>query len=443
MAAAHSLPFDRLDFRLAYARMGARLGAHLDVANDTPSPEDFTRALKRALRDGGPAERELAEVLHDSVSWDRDENGWSPPLMWWANALARQLPPTEPSNDNGKPKPKAGRGAEDDFRGTTLVGLGSVIEILSRDWHPEPHGDPLQLVSEQRRLDGATQLELRFDIEGDRLLAGRGAAWLGSALAVRLYLFLGNRCLDQRAEGRVHWETMDFDSWRNLADELGANGREREQLPAVVHAMECLRVDLPQPLGTDRIFSLLAGPALLRFRACEGLMTACIYDDRVKDYTRRHKRNNPSARFNRWLVPWPMYEAPLVGRRNDHAAQLRLSLAVTAHLRRSGEEIASGDGALIDEREWHRMAEHCGVPQSIVPRIVERWCREATPEERARGDYAPAFLRRIGPDRFVHAHARTHELILDGGRLSVRGEKQNEKKQKRRRQPWRERRRRP
>lgn len=101
---------------------------------------------------------------------------------------------------------------------------------------------------------------------------------------------------------------------------------------------------------------------------------------------------------------------PLVGRRNDHAAQLAFKFELVLEMVRAGETILDG-GVLLPESERERLASLVGLPTSTMNKALDRWTQD--------GKDGPRMLEREG-DRFLLAdidpYRDARAFILEGAR---------------------------
>lgn len=446
MSAAHSLPFDRLDFRLAYARMGARLGAHLDVANDTPSPEDFTRALKRALRDGGPAERELAERLHDSVSWDRDENGWSPPLMWWANALARQLPPAEASNDNGKPTPKRKRKRSRWVAGWSEPSVLFLADLHQRDLVPERQLDMIELFARGERSIAKLQVPhdaCSGDIPG--VILDRACTRLGV-----LGTMEGHAFLHFAARKVAEWEAVQSDSrekkhpifdWRDEAHLCADMGLTDHRSPArlrdLLDVLRLVQGCYPNPqhrrpteFGVLALMRSPGGPhsdpvlELTFLHAWRGSFQAAM----IEKY-----KHDPEAEVIRRLVP-SLGIPPLHTNEQTWAKDCTAALHAAVYFRQQARAYADDGCVRIPRHVVEHWALRAGFSPKHRGRTVDRILRDWTTPGGKHDANAPALIERVdvGRYRLSEAYRAAERKIQAAGRKERGGAKGGRKSRVRR-----------
>lgn len=351
----------------------------------------MTRVLVRALRSGSDRERRLADAAPSIPRlWERHpESGMTTAMHLWF--VARGWTPSNADAAINDPEERAPL-----FFGGIHKSIHDMIDQLGPAGATE-HGEPVT----------------------DAVLASEGRPLLKSALAVRLWFHLACRVYAQRQSGENDWRRVVFASWSDVARAIGAHaGRDGYNLRRIAHAFDAMRVELPKPRGTGRIF-VLADGSPVAFTAVDGMLTGTIYTTAVEAWSHEN-RGLEEAKGNRRLVPYPERLPPMVGRPNEHAALMRLGFAVCLHLAtsQSSREIYANRGAVITERDWRTMAKRTGVPTGTLEDARERWTRDANDEERARGDDAPAFLRRIGDNRYMHAHETTHALLRHGGQTS-------------------------
>ena len=350
------------------------------------------RALVCALNGGADAQRKVAERLSEnpesSELWNEARAGVPIAVVVAAQAVeadaGRNIAASNNAEIDSQPR----------FFGMTRIGMNSLLDI---------------------HLPTAPRVELVTDA----ILAQEGEALLSSALAVRLWYLVARKAYQQRTDSDADWRRVTFASWTEVRDAIGSRkGQHVYDLRRIAHAMAARRVELPKPLGTGQIFALDDGHRVA-FYALTGMLAGVIYDPAVKQFSKEN-RGRQEGEGNSRLTPFPEVEPPLFGDRAQHAALLRLGFAVCVHLSASepARDIYSGRGALIRERTWRDMAKRTGVSARALKRALDRWCREPTDEERSKGDTAPAFLRRVGSDRFEHAHPLTHQLIVHGGQHS-------------------------
>ncbi len=109
---------------------------------------------------------------------------------------------------------------------------------------------------------------------------------------------------------------------------------------------------------------------------------------------------------DRYLVP-VVGIPPLLdtGRRNDDAPQAALALMVSTEIARGAKEVIQHGGVRIDRGRWNEMAAQAGFPIGKLDRLLDLWTRD--------GDDGPAFLERVGRDRWFFGPQH------DGARLLV------------------------
>jgi hypothetical protein len=90
----------------------------------------------------------------------------------------------------------------------------------------------------------------------------------------------------------------------------------------------------------------------------------------------------------------PLVVPPLVGKRAWYAGTARFALALVATMVDQRRELATA-GALIAPDDSRHMAERVGLELAALPKVFDRWLHD--------GDDAPAFLERVGQDRYLLA----------------------------------------
>lgn len=117
----------------------------------------------------------------------------------------------------------------------------------------------------------------------------------------------------------------------------------------------------------------------------------------------------PNYKAGERLVPI-VETPPLVGRRNDHAAQLAFKFELVLEMVKAGEAILDG-GAYLPEPELERLASLVGLPASTMNKALDRWTQD--------GEDGPSMLERHD-DRFLLAnndpYRDAREFILEGAR---------------------------
>jgi hypothetical protein len=163
----------------------------------------------------------------------------------------------------------------------------------------------------------------------------------------------------------------------------------------------CRRWGLP-PKQTPRLHAVLRAGQQWR-KAWAGGEVGGLWTYLLEKEARRGQRSRLSLQVSPILGPRylfrfanrlavPIVEPPLVGSPRWHAAEYRLGLAVIARMVDQRQALTSNGGALLD---WDKQARRVGLEPRALARVKDRWIQDGTD--------APAFLERVGPDRYILA----------------------------------------
>lgn len=265
---------------------------------------------------------------------------------------------------------------------------------------------------------------VRLNLEGLALADARalakvrqGVALFGSVVGhrvIRDQIFTGHRqALEHNPDPRI---IVIAGGWTAYAERLKMHGKKAaEQVRNVVEAEHACEIPLPDgSFGRllSREFRPARGhqPALLKL-----VLGTALLPHYVKELQREMglKAKTLDGRAALRLVPvLPL--PPFAGNRaNEQGPQATLSMDVVAHFRENARELAEEGGAPMPLPVWLAMVKGADVPVSMALAVLDRWTRD--------GDDGPAFLKRVGPDRYTlgDAHAAARAFIENAGRLSL------------------------
>jgi hypothetical protein len=232
---------------------------------------------------------------------------------------------------------------------------------------------------------------------------------LGRLPAQKLLRFLVHRGWEQRfIEAKPRYEVIEIEhGWRGLAHLVGvATGKQADQ---VRRAVEVLRfTHVRTPLGEGGLMNYWFEPPAPGRGA---LLKITLIGPLEPGFVSRIKTGEPCGR---WLVPFPSKLPPLIGRPREHSALCNLQLRTLLHMRRNASELAATDSVRIAHADWAQLTDEAGVPRRIADQTLDVWCA---------GNGSPAFLRRVGPERFTLAAAYKPELTMlrKAGEREVKG----------------------
>jgi hypothetical protein len=122
-----------------------------------------------------------------------------------------------------------------------------------------------------------------------------------------------------------------------------------------------------------------------------------------------------------WRVP-VVQLAPMVGRHNEHAAQASLQERLMVEMVERRVELIKYGGARIIDQDWRRMADEVGLPEKMLPALLERWQHTAEDGE--------AFLEKKG-ELYLLANTLPYraarEFLLEAGRRSLAAKESGKK----------------
>jgi hypothetical protein len=194
-------------------------------------------------------------------------------------------------------------------------------------------------------------------------------------------------------------------------EKLGLKSNQAiDDVRALIEAEHSCEIKLP-PFGDySRLLIRRFLPATRGRRALlELVLGTPLLPNYVNDLKRAHVTGNPIR-----LVP-VLDLPPFIGRPNEHGAQASFSMAVVVEMRAQAREMVEWGGALLDEGTLERLARQVGLPLDTIPRVLDRWTQD--------GDDEPAFLKKVGVDRYTvgDAHAWARRLLEEGGRNMIVG----------------------
>ena len=245
-------------------------------------------------------------------------------------------------------------------------------------------------------------------------LVSQGAGLLGSLTAHRLYRWAPIEARRRYLDGDPDPRVLAAEGWQGLADAIGATtNKARGELPAIVAAGAHLCFPFP-PDSIGNLWSWrYTRAAGQKAGRVELTLSTTLLPHFGKDT--RAKLN----RFDRKLVPvLPL--PPMVGRPRDWGALAALQLVVLAELRRMARDLVKPGGAMLD---WPKLADAAGVSSGMLPRVLERWIHD--------GDDGPAFLKRVGRNRYTLADREAREFIERAGQRELDGAKRPGPKRRR------------
>lgn len=302
---------------------------------------------------------------------------------------------------------------------------GSLFEHLARVQRPGGHlaETPSGVALVDR--DGGYVADLRGEIrvatvhlEAISAMVRDGARMLGTLNAHRTVRWMVSTAHQRAMDGEPDARVLIVEGgWSALAEVVGARSKKAaDDIKAIVAAMASL--DFPLPDGST-------GDLLTRRdRPAVGQRSARVEITLGTALLPHYVHGLP--RGNRALVPMPVLP-PLIGRERDYGAQAVLQLQIMAEFRRRAKELATEGSVYLPWDRWVKMAEEAALPAGVLSAVIERWTRD--------GDDGPAFLTRVGPDRYTlsDAHAAIRAFLVDAGKLEMEGAEAGRKSVRRKR----------
>ena len=269
-------------------------------------------------------------------------------------------------------------------------------------------------------------------VEAQRLelLLDAGPPSLHSATALRLLVGLIRECHVRRALRMTDFRTLRFDGSdgrsggiEGLREWLGITSkRSRQQLLEVLESgaswyatwpggratgLWTYRYDDSTGTGKQAMLEITVGTVLVPYLD--------VFDDKA-----RRARLGHTA-----LVPVPELPA-LVGRPRDYANQLRFMLRLMQEMTERREEIVKHGGVLIQEHDFERLGDECGLATPTRRQLIERWLRD--------GEDGPALLELTSPGRYLiaenDAYRRERTLLIRTAEASARARKAGRRKRR-------------
>jgi hypothetical protein len=244
----------------------------------------------------------------------------------------------------------------------------------------------------------------------------QGVALFGSVgghRVIRDQIFTGHRqALERNPDPRI---IVIEGGWTAYAERLGMHGKKAaEQVRDVVEAENACEIPLPDG-SYGRLLSREIRPARGHRPAhLKLILGTALLPHYVKELQREmgSKAKTVDGRAALRLVPVLPLPPFVGGRSNEHGPQATASMDIVAYFRERARELAE-HGGLPLEAIFKAILVGAGVPASMAPVVLDRWCQD--------GDDAPAFLKRVGPDRYTlgDAHAAARAFIEDAGRTSI------------------------
>lgn len=115
------------------------------------------------------------------------------------------------------------------------------------------------------------------------------------------------------------------------------------------------------------------------------------------------------------LVPVLALPPFVGGQERSYGPQATFSMLLVAVLRERARELVAHGGVRLTDEELAALAEKAGLAASTVPKVLDRWLLD--------GDDGPAFLARVGRDRYTlgAAHMKERAFLEKGGRREIQG----------------------
>lgn len=279
-------------------------------------------------------------------------------------------------------------------------------------------------------IDGQMPLALRegqavkFALEGPALAdvkaierLRQGVALFGSVVGhrvIRDQIFTGHRqALDRNPDPRL---IVVEGGWTAYAERLKMHGKKAaEQIRDVVEAENACEIPLPD----GSYGRLLSREITLARGRASGRLTLILGTALLPNYVPELQRAmGPRAKSREMVLATrlvPVLPLPpfVGGRANEQGPQATLSMDVVSFLRERARELVEEGGVLLDAATFRVMAKGAGVPVGMAAAVLDRWTQDA--------DDGPAFLKRVGPDRYTlgDAHAAARAFVEDAGRRSI------------------------
>lgn len=173
-------------------------------------------------------------------------------------------------------------------------------------------------------------------------------------------------------------------------------------------------IELPIPGGTHgRLLNRALFPARGQRRARLELVLGTLL---LPNYVHQLRKMVPAlASAEARLVP--VLELPPFagGQERSYGPQATFSMLLVETLRERARELVEDGGVRLTVEELEELAEKAGLAPSTLPKVLDRWTLD--------GDDGPAFLARVGRDRYTlgDAHAKERSFLEEGGRREVQG----------------------
>lgn len=269
----------------------------------------------------------------------------------------------------------------------------------------------LRLVDEERRdeidlVPTVTEDTIRFVHEGAGLLKSFPAQRV-----LRWEITQGN---ERVVRGVPDARTLVIHGgWSVFAAQLGfTNKQAASDLRAILHAQAAVRIR--QADGSrGNMLALREVPQLGRSRGrIEIVLGTMLLPYYVYEFSQAG--SGRAAREAKRLVPLPQFP-PFVGRPNEHGPQATASMLLVRELRAHAVDLfRNGAVHIPPERMRDLFGEAC-VPDSLVPRLVQRWTRD--------GEDGPAFLNMPDADTYTlgDSHRRARDFMLEAGKKEALG----------------------
>jgi hypothetical protein len=182
-----------------------------------------------------------------------------------------------------------------------------------------------------------------------------------------------------------------------------------DDLKAIVHAQQAVRVTLPNGRNVNGLLSLDETPARGRRR---GLVKLTLGTMLLPHFVHEIGEGGRDAHNARRLVP-VLDLPPMVGRERDHGAQATLSMLVVRELRVRARELVAEGGAAISLERFAELAHAAGLPPSTLGRVLARWAVD--------GDDGPAFIVEKERGRYTlgDAHRLERAFLETAGKIEI------------------------
>jgi len=195
--------------------------------------------------------------------------------------------------------------------------------------------------------------------------------------------------------------------WIDLRERVGGKSNaDSTTLKEIVHALDAMRFWLPD-LSSGRLISLRwrdeRGPR------SEPLVEITVLPPLLPNFAKQVRRRSEP------IVP-VVGLPPMFGARSVHGLLASLQLRVLVEMRTRAVEAVTDDGILLSAEDWLKLGHPIKkLRDSTISKAPDAWSRD--------GDDAPAFLQRIGHDRYAlgEAHCDAWEFIKAGGQRSLKG----------------------